>query len=99
MKGKELREWLGFTVADVLCYLALGAVVALYWLRREDVEIPLISAMCLCMVVACVKGMKTDPELSKFMNWLKVWSYPINFAALLIMVMIYFAFFSPRALL
>src|SRR5262245_60871227 len=60
MSNKELREWLGLTLADGLLYLAAGALVVMFFLKNSAADIPLAVLGIALSVVACPIGMKRD---------------------------------------
>ena len=82
---KELQEWLGLTRADGCVYLALIACGSIFigqdW--RGDA---LISLTAIGLgIIACIWGMKSDPDLEDITMIFKAIAYPL---ALLLIVAI-----------
>jgi hypothetical protein len=74
--SRELREWLGITLADLFVYLALAAVAAMFFVSNRSADVCLAALGVALGVVGCVLGMKRDPEVSDFTNGVKLISYP-----------------------
>jgi len=77
MTNRELREWLGITLADLLVYLAVAAVVAMFFVSNPMAEVVLAVLGVVLAVAACPIGMKRDPDVSNFTNSVKLASYPV----------------------
>ena len=77
MTNRELREWLGLTVADLLATLGGLAIVAMFFVADPTADVVLAMFGVVLTIAACHFGMKRDPELSEFANWIKWWSYPL----------------------
>lgn len=72
----ELREWLGLTAADLLVYLAAAAIGGMYYVSNPAGDIALAVAGVVLSLLACPLGMKRDPEVSDFTNFVKKVAYP-----------------------
>jgi hypothetical protein len=89
----ELMEWLGLKPADLLVYLSLGAVVAIYFIEDSLWDAFLSGVGILAALVACPIGMKRDPNVSEFTNIVKLVSYiPIAILAILAVALHYVYF-------
>lgn len=77
MNDRELREWLGLTVADLLVYAALGMIAAMFFLTNPIADAALAAMGFLLSVAACPLGMKRNPEFSDATNLVKLISYPL----------------------
>ena len=77
MTNRELREWLGLTVADLLATLGGLAIVAMFFLPNLTARMILAILGIALAAGACYFGMKRDPEVSDFTNAVKWWSYPL----------------------
>jgi hypothetical protein len=77
MNNLELREWLGLTWADLLVYLALAAVAAMFFFSNGIVDALLATTGILLSLAACPIGMKRNPRLSELANVAKLVSYPL----------------------
>jgi signal peptidase I len=73
--NEELREWLGLKPADLLVYVAIGAIIAMYFLPAPINLIFGIAAVLLALA-ACPIGMKSSPALSRFTSGAKKVAYP-----------------------
>ena len=77
MANRELREWLGLTLADLLVYIGIAAIVGMYLVPNATAQMALAGLGLVLAVAACLLGMKADPAVSKFTNVVKLLSYPI----------------------
>lgn len=94
MNDAELREWLGLTLADLLVYLAIAAVVAMYFVQDPFVDAGLAAASVGLTLASCPLGMKTKPELSGFMTAVKKVSYPACVVLVLLFVFLNWALWN-----
>ena len=94
MANRELREWLGLTLADLLVYLAVAAVVAMYFVKDATVDIVLAGIGFAFAVAACPLGMKRDPEVSGFTNVVKLVAYPVCVLLVVGAIAAHYAWFS-----
>ncbi|MBN9520306.1 hypothetical protein J0H58_17545 [bacterium] len=76
MSNRELREWLGLTLADLLVYLAVAAIVAMFIVTDPTADAVLAVVGVGLALAACPFGMKPDPKVSGFTNGVKLVSYP-----------------------
>ncbi len=76
-KGRELREWLGLTFADLLVYLAIAALATMFFVKDEAADAALAIAAAALSLASCPFGMKRDPEFSALTNTIKRISYPL----------------------
>ena len=79
MLNEETREWLGLRLADLLAYLAVTAIIAMYFIDLPALEITLAVVALSLLLAACVLGMKSSPNVSRFTNVYKKLSYPMAF--------------------
>ncbi|MBC7783899.1 MAG: hypothetical protein H7144_08660 [Burkholderiales bacterium] len=77
MMNRELREWLGLTLADLVGYIALAAAGAMFMVKDAMADVVLAVAGVVLSITSCPLGMKPDPEVSEFTNCVKLVSYPI----------------------
>lgn len=90
----ELREWLGLKPADFLTYGALALAVSLYFIHNPLADI-LVSGLAVGLAgLSCVVGMKSEPELSAFTNFVKKVSYPFIVLLVLIAILLNFLFWN-----
>lgn len=94
MANRELREWLGLTLADLLEYLAAAAVVAIYFVKDPTADVVLAVAGVVLAVAACPLGMRRDPEVSGFTNAVKLAAYPVCVLLAVGAVVVHYARFS-----
>ncbi len=90
----ELLEWFGLTLADAVCYAALAAGAAMYFVRNALVDGILASVALLASLIACPIGMKPNPEFSKATNSVKRWSYIPVVVVVVIWIVIHYVFFN-----
>ena len=76
MANRELREWLGLTLADLIVYLGTAAIVAMFFVNDATVDMVLAGVGVVLAIAACPLGMKRDPEVSGFTNLVKIVAYP-----------------------
>jgi hypothetical protein len=89
--NEELKEWLGIKPADLILYVAGAAVIGMYFNRNVALDIVLsIIAASLC-VLSCVMGMRPEPGLSAFSNFVKRVTYPACLVAVLVCIYLNFA--------
>ena len=77
MADRELLEWLGLTLADLLVYLAAGAIIAMYFVSNPTADITLAVLGIGLTFVSCPIGMKHNPEVSAVTSAIKLVTYPI----------------------
>jgi hypothetical protein len=77
MANRELREWLGLTLADLLVYLGIAAIVGMYLVPNATAQMALAALGLALAIAACPLGMKADPAVSEFTNIVKLLTYPI----------------------
>lgn len=94
MANRELREWLGLTLADLLVAGATLAVMAMYFANDATVDLILAVVAVLLTVAACPLGMKRDPSVSGFTNAVKVASYPSCVLLAVGAIAVHYAWFS-----
>lgn len=75
--NREQLEWLGLTPADLLVYLSIAAIGAMFFVEDATADAGLALAGLVLAVLACPIGMKRDPRVSRFTNVVKYWSYPV----------------------
>ena len=92
----EAREWLGITTADFLIYAAIIGAASLYFLVNVPAEL-LISLVSLGVgAVSCVLGMKTNPELSRFTNAIKIIGHVVGMLVVVFFVAVNFFLWNPK---
>lgn len=90
MNSEELKEWIGIKPADLLLYVACGAIVVMYFTKSVLLDSALsVVAIVLC-IISCFVGMRGGQNLSRFTNIVKKIIYPLCLVAAL--VLIYFNF-------
>lgn len=77
MINRELREWLGLTLADMLAVFAAVALMGMFYVHDAKIDMALAVAGLAFALASCPLGMKRDPEVSDFTNSVKWVSYPI----------------------
>jgi signal peptidase I len=87
--NEELREWLGLKPADLLVYIATGAIIAMYFVSPP---IDLIFAIggVVFTLAACPIGMRSSPSVSRFTNRAKKVAYPSCVAIALVFIFFHF---------
>lgn len=88
--NEELREWFGLTLADGLSYLAIAAVVAMFFVRDPLWDWILATTGVGLSIAACPIGMKRNPKFSEFTNVVKLISYPALVLMLLVAVSVHY---------
>jgi hypothetical protein len=73
---RELREWFGMTRADLMVYNGIGALAVMFVLTNPILDAALALAAVVAMAESCRLGMRRDPMLSGFTNFVKLVSYP-----------------------
>jgi hypothetical protein len=86
MANHELREWLGVKPADLLAYVGIAAVVAMFYVTDATMDMGLAALGVVLAIAACPIGMKANPQLSKFTNAVKLVSYPLVVLGLLVAI-------------
>jgi signal peptidase I len=76
MNREELRTWLGLRRADLLVYLAIGVIIAMYLINDATVDLVLAGVAILLTLAACPLGMKSSPAVSRATNIVKKIAYP-----------------------
>lgn len=85
----ELREWLSLAPADLVCYASYGCLIGLYFTPSGWPDWRLGGAAVLLSLLACVIGMRRDDKVSDFTNLMKLISYPLNAAFVLLIPFIH----------
>jgi hypothetical protein len=92
----ELREWLGLTIADLLCFLATAAVIAMFVISGAPVvDVVLAIAATALALGACVSGMRQNPLLSRFTNITKRLGYPFFAVMVLAGIVAHYVLLRP----
>ena len=94
MANHELREWLGLTLADLLVYLSIAPVVAMFFVEASALDIALGIVGVVLAFAACPFGMKRDPGVSDFTNALKLISYPVCVALVVGAIIVHYVWFA-----
>ncbi len=89
-KNREIIEWLGFTYADMLDYLAFGAAIAMFFVRHAGLDILLVVTAFTLAIMACSVGMKRDPRVSNLTNTVKWLGYPISVIIIALLVFFHY---------
>ena len=76
MADRELLEWLGVTVADLLAMLGAAAIAAMYFVSDPMADAALAALGVGLALAACPLGMRGAPAFSRFTNVVKLVSYP-----------------------
>lgn len=92
MKKRELTEWLGLTYADMLTYLALGAAIAMFFIRHAGLDVLLAVTAITLSVISCIVGMKRDPQVSNFTNIMKRTGYPFALVIIALIIAFHYTF-------
>jgi len=95
--NRELREWLGLTLADLLVYLGTAAVLAMYFVKDSTLDALLAMSAIALTLAACPLGMKRDPQVSDFTNSVKSWAYPICVLVAIVAIVSHYAWFQPTS--
>ena len=90
----ELLEWLGITPADMLVYLAVAAIGAMFFVHDATLDLVLAVTGVALALAACPLGMARDPAVSKFTNAVKRVSYPLFVAIALAAVAVHYVWFD-----
>lgn len=77
MANRELLEWLGITFADLLVYLAVAVIAAMFFVSNPIADMVLAVVGVGLTIAACPLGMKRDPKVSGFTNNVKLVAYPV----------------------
>ena len=93
-ENRELMEWLGITPADLLVYLAIAAIGAMFFVHDATLDLVLAVAGVVLALAACPLGMARDPAVSKFTNAVKLVSYPLVVAIALAAVAVHYVWFN-----
>jgi hypothetical protein len=88
---RESREWLGIAPADFPVYVAFIFVVVLYFNNGTVLDVILSVSAFVLSVVACIIGMRKEPEVSGFTNVIKKISYPACLLVCLVLIYVNFA--------
>jgi hypothetical protein len=91
---RELLEWLGITWADLLVYLATGAIAAMFFVSDPTADIVLATLGVALAVAACPLGMKPDPEVSDLTNTIKLVAYPVCVLLAIGAVVVHYSWFA-----
>ena len=87
---EELKEWLGLKPADFLVYVALGAVVWMYYAKSETLDGFLSVVAVVFCGISCFIGVRPDARLTATTNFLKRVSYPAWLVVVLVCVYLNF---------
>lgn len=93
-RNEELREWLGITPADGLLYLAVAALAGMYALSDRTADIALAVVALVLTLASCPIGMKRDPALSGFTNFMKLVSYPLGVLLAVGAIVVHYVWFN-----
>jgi hypothetical protein len=94
MADRELLEWLGITVADLLVSLATIAIAAMFFVTDPTVDVILAVVGIGLALAACPFGMKRRPDLSNFTNTAKLVAYPVYVLLAVGAVVIHYVWFT-----
>jgi hypothetical protein len=94
MWQRELREWLGITLADLLVSLAAVAVAAMFFVSDPAADIALTATGVALALAACQLGMRPDPNVSGFTNAVKLVAYPLYVLLAVGAIVVHYAWFS-----
>jgi hypothetical protein len=94
MWQRELREWLGITLADLLVPLAAVAVAAMFFVPDPAADIALTATGVTLALAACQLGMRPDPNVSGFTNAVKLVAYPLYVVLAVGAIVAHYAWFS-----
>lgn len=77
MKPHEAFEWVSLAPADILCWLAAGSLVEM-WYAESDLLLVLFGFIDLLLsMMGCWFGMRPNKEFSQVTNATKRYVYPI----------------------
>ncbi len=93
-KNSELLEWLGLTPADLLVYLAIAAVGAMFFVHDSAIDLTLAAAGVGLALASCPLGMPRDPDVSNLTNVIKRVSYPLCVVLALVAVAVHYIWFN-----
>jgi hypothetical protein len=93
---RELREWLGLTLADLLVYLAAAAIAAMFFTRDVVIDAARAAVGLISSLAGCLLGMKRDPKLSRFTNLVKEFGYPVFVGLAVLVVAVHYLYWSGR---
>lgn len=80
---QEILEWFGLRPADFLVYASFLSAGATFFLANSIWDAVLSFCALTTVVLACVLGMKRDPRVSDFANFVKLTGY-IPFALIVV---------------
>jgi hypothetical protein len=90
----ELIEWLGVSFADFLVYLAVGAVLAMFFVSDPTADVVLAVLAVGLSIMACPIGMRRHPKLSRFTNVAKLVSYPGSLLFVVGVIVVHYVWFK-----
>ena len=94
MGNRELREWFGVTLADLLVYIAAALIGAMFFVSNPTVDILLALAGVFLAMAACPLGMKRDPMVSDFTNVVKLVAYPLCVVIAVGAIVVHYVWFN-----
>ena len=75
--SEEVQEWLGITKADILMYLAVGLVFAVWVIQIRPLQWLFTFGVAVLCFFSTKLGIKHNPKISRFTNTLKLFGYPL----------------------
>jgi hypothetical protein len=94
MADRELLEWLGITLADLLVYLATAAIAVMFFVSDPVVDVILAVLGVALTLAACPLGMKRNPDVSAFTNRVKLVTYPACFLLAVGAIVVHYIWFN-----
>jgi hypothetical protein len=97
VKRREILEWLSLAPADIPCWLAVAALLWMWFAGSLLLAIILAVVAILLSLGACYFGMRSRDEFGEVTNMAKLTIYPLFAVAILIAVCVLFVIRSYPA--
>jgi hypothetical protein len=94
--NEELKEWLGIKPADLVVYVAAGAVVWMYVNKNVTLDVLLSAVAVVLCGLSCFLGTRHDARLTRTTNLFKRVAYPACLVAALICVYLNFSTWNAQ---
>jgi hypothetical protein len=89
--NEEIKEWLGIKPADFATYVAMGAIVWMYFTKSVALDVILSVVAVGSCGLACFIGVRPDGRLAATTNFLKRVTYPACLVAAIVCVYLNFS--------
>lgn len=94
MNKNEVKEWLGFTKADIPVWVSATCLLIMIFVKQPVLDWLLAVISLILSVIACFAGMKQDESLSKVTNLAKKFSYPLFVFIVVLVTFLNFKFLA-----